>query len=229
MAGGTSRQNHSEVGSGFIHFNFTPWGRSGDKATPSLIGDVPSGVFLREKRIFLGGLGGIVGPQKVGFGALTVAGQVTRQPVAGKMVGEVQHAVDRELDFAKVDRSQRRLGLNLGYIGQLLALRTFYQQVRLRRIPVGPKHTHLRIGIEEAIQLLTGSIQERSKRLHDFAKERELTVPSISMAVPECPMQVEATLPYVDHLTWVKGLPEEQVRLGSTWLQSIAASTAERA
>ena len=41
MAGGTSRKNHSEVGSSYIHFNFTP---SQDKATASLIGDVPRGV-----------------------------------------------------------------------------------------------------------------------------------------------------------------------------------------
>ena len=40
MAGGTSRRNHSEVGSSYIHFNFTP---DGDKTTPSLIGDVPEG------------------------------------------------------------------------------------------------------------------------------------------------------------------------------------------
>ena len=45
MAGGTSRQNHSEVGSSYIHFNFTP---DGDKTTPSLIGDVPRGVMLAE-------------------------------------------------------------------------------------------------------------------------------------------------------------------------------------
>ena len=63
MAGGTSREDHSEVGSGFIHFNFTPWGRSGDKATPSLIGDVTGGVFLRQRRIFLGGQSGLVGPR----------------------------------------------------------------------------------------------------------------------------------------------------------------------
>ena len=33
-------REHTEVGSRFIHFNFTPRGQSGDKATPSLIGDV---------------------------------------------------------------------------------------------------------------------------------------------------------------------------------------------
>jgi len=38
MAGGTSRKDHSEVGSSYIHFNFTP---NQDKATASLIGDVP--------------------------------------------------------------------------------------------------------------------------------------------------------------------------------------------
>ena len=36
MAGGTSRKDHSEVGSGVIHFNFTPYGASGDKATATL-------------------------------------------------------------------------------------------------------------------------------------------------------------------------------------------------
>jgi UDP-N-acetylglucosamine/UDP-N-acetylgalactosamine diphosphorylase len=38
MSGGTSRKDHSEVGSSYIHFNFTP---DGDKTTASLIGDVP--------------------------------------------------------------------------------------------------------------------------------------------------------------------------------------------
>ena len=67
ISGGRSRREHTEVGSGFIHFNYTPRGHAGDKATPSLIGDVVHGVFLRQPRIFLGGLSGIVGPQKVGF------------------------------------------------------------------------------------------------------------------------------------------------------------------
>src|SRR5690606_11549176 len=81
MAGGTSRRDHSEVGSGFIHFNFTPWGREGDKATPSLVGDVVSGVFLRQPRILHGGCGGMIGPGSVGYGAVVGAGQVIRRPV----------------------------------------------------------------------------------------------------------------------------------------------------
>ena len=54
MAGGTSRKNHSEVGSSYIHFNFTP---SQDKATASLIGDVPRGVMLNRQPIFSRGPG----------------------------------------------------------------------------------------------------------------------------------------------------------------------------
>ena len=53
MAGGTSRRNHSEVGSSYIHFNYTP---NQDKATASLIGDVPRGVMLNQRPIFLGGV-----------------------------------------------------------------------------------------------------------------------------------------------------------------------------
>ena len=52
MAGGTDRKNHSEVGSSFIHFNYTP---NQDKATPSLLGNVPKGVMLDQDPIFWAG------------------------------------------------------------------------------------------------------------------------------------------------------------------------------
>src|SRR5499427_6674265 len=98
ISGGRSRKEHTEVGSGFIHFNYTPWGRTGDKATPSLIGDAVHGVFLRQPRIFLGGLSGIVGPQKVGFGSFTIAGQVLRREVPpNRIVGDTPRSVDGEI------------------------------------------------------------------------------------------------------------------------------------
>jgi bifunctional UDP-N-acetylglucosamine pyrophosphorylase / glucosamine-1-phosphate N-acetyltransferase len=76
MAGGTSRTNHSEVGSSYIHFNFTP---NQDKATASLIGDVPNGVMLNQNPIFLGGQGGLVGPCRIAYGTLIAAGSVYRK------------------------------------------------------------------------------------------------------------------------------------------------------
>lgn len=55
MSGGTSRKDHSEVGSSFIHFNYTP---NQDKATPSMFGNVSQGVMLNQAPVFLGGQGG---------------------------------------------------------------------------------------------------------------------------------------------------------------------------
>ncbi len=48
MAGGTSRKKHSEVGSSYIHFNYTP---NQDKATASLIGDVPDAPAKKVKNL----------------------------------------------------------------------------------------------------------------------------------------------------------------------------------
>jgi len=76
MSGGTSRKDHSEVGSSYIHFNYTP---NQDKATPSLIGDVPRGVMLNQSPIFLGGQGGLVGPCRLEFGTITAAGTICRK------------------------------------------------------------------------------------------------------------------------------------------------------
>ena len=76
MAGGTSRRDHSEIGSSYVHFNYTP---HQDKATASLIGDVPNGVFCDQKPIFLGGQGGLVGPARVAYGCTIAAGGVCRK------------------------------------------------------------------------------------------------------------------------------------------------------
>ena len=62
----------TEVGSGTVHFNFTI---RGDKATASLFGNVPAGVFLREKRLFVGGNNSLLGPLQAEFGALTAGGR----------------------------------------------------------------------------------------------------------------------------------------------------------
>ena len=78
MTGGTDRVNHSEVGSSYIHFNYTP---DGDKCTPSLFGDVPRGVMLDQPPIFLGGQGGAAGPVRVGFGTVVVAGCILREDI----------------------------------------------------------------------------------------------------------------------------------------------------
>jgi hypothetical protein len=225
ISGGKSRREHTEVGSGFIHFNFTPRGQSGDKATPSLIGDVAHGVFLRQPRIFLGGLSGIVGPQKVGFGSCTVAGQVLRREVPpNRLVGDVPRKVDREF-YASADAPARILKLNLEYIGNLTALLIWYRDVRLVRIPTDPKYEHIRVVTQAALRLLSLCIDERVARLQQFLEERGNPLPSLALDNRQCPLRVEPRSPYLDHIRWVAGLSDVDVQEGASWLQSIVETT----
>jgi hypothetical protein len=221
ISGGRSRKEHTEVGSGFIHFNYTPRGRTGDKATPSLIGDAVHGVFLRQARIFLGGLSGIVGPQKVGFGSFTVAGQVLRKEVPpDRIVGDTGRSVDKE--FHALDQFPKRtLKLNLEYIGQLAALQAWYRYVRLARIPPSSQYNDLRIITQAAADLLSVSIDERVQRLGQFLDERGVATPALPITVPPCPLRIEPSGPYVDHVAWVSRLSDADVQLGMSWLQSV--------
>jgi len=228
IAGGKSRREHTEVGSGFIHFNFTPRGQSGDKATPSLIGDVPHGVFLRQQRIFLGGLSGIVGPQKVGFGSCTVAGQVLRREVpSNRLVGDVPRKVDKDF-YAPLHAPSRIVRLNLEYIGHLNALQAWYRAVRLPRIPSDPEYEHIRIVTQAASELLSVCIDERAERLQQFLEERGIRVPTLLFVNPPCPLKIESSSPYLDHVEWVKGLSDVDVQIGASWLQSIVESSYAR-
>jgi hypothetical protein len=209
------------VGSGFIHFNYTPRGRTGDKATPSLIGDVPHGVFLRQPRIFLGGLSGIVGPQKVGFGSFTIAGQVLRREVPpNRIVGDTVRSIDKE--FHTLDQFPKRVvKLNLEYIGQLAALQAWYRHVRMARIPTSSEYSGLRIVTQAAADLLCVSIDERVQRLRQFLDERGLSTRTLPSAVPSCPLKIKPDHPYVDHVEWVCGLSDTEIQLGTSWLQAI--------
>lgn len=132
MAGGTSRKNHSEVGSSYIHFNYTP---NQDKATPSLIGDVPRGVMLGERPIFLGGQGGIVGPSRIAFGTVVAAGTIVRDDIAdpGKIV--LDQAPKPEMRDFHPDiywSTKRLVKNNVVYIANLVALKAWYRLVRVQ-------------------------------------------------------------------------------------------------
>ena len=166
MAGGTSRKDHSEVGSSYIHFNFTP---EGDKTTASLIGDVPRGVMLNKPPIFLGGQGGIVGPLRVTYGNVVAAGSVLREDVEM----ERQLIVSKRHSGKVVDlipgaypSLSRIVENNILYVANLIALEQWYLHVR-----------KMFFGHEEFGHLIFAAIlenlqtakEERLKRLKDMA------------------------------------------------------------
>jgi bifunctional UDP-N-acetylglucosamine pyrophosphorylase / glucosamine-1-phosphate N-acetyltransferase len=130
MAGGTSRKDHSEVGSSYIHFNYTP---DGDKTTPSLIGDVPRGVMLNQPAIFLGGQGGMVGPLRIGYGDVVAAGSILRNSVTEDnrlIVGKTCEAKTVEFTPRAYPGLNRIVLNNIIFLANLKALEQWYVHVR---------------------------------------------------------------------------------------------------
>ena len=165
MSGGTSRKNHSEVGSSYIHFNFTP---HQDKATPSLIGDVARGVLLNQPPIFLGGQGGLIGPSRIAFGSVVAAGQIVRQDLLEPnklFVAPSPLPGQRDYETAAYGAIERIVVNNLTYIGNLRALTAWYRAVRLPFMAHDPFALACHEG---AMKVLALVVEERIKRLGEL-------------------------------------------------------------
>lgn len=164
MAGGTSRKDHSEVGSSFIHFNYTP---RQDKATASLMGDVPRGVMLNQRPIFLGGHGGIVGPCRLSFGTVTAAGTICRKDElrCNRLIASGQKK-DINIPFfpSTFLNAKKIIYNNLVFMANLLALFQWYDQVRSGFI-CSEFPEPLLAGLKEKLDM---AIDERIKQLKTY-------------------------------------------------------------
>jgi UDP-N-acetylglucosamine/UDP-N-acetylgalactosamine diphosphorylase len=175
MAGGTSRKDHSEVGSSYVHFNYTP---DGDKTTPSLFGDVPRGVMLDRPPIFLGGQGGAVGPIRLGYGSVVAAGSVLRDDVLEDsrliVAGAHRNTAARFIPhaYANLPRIVRN---NVIYLANLVALEQWYRKVR------APFFARQEMGVlihEGALDILSLAKEERVKRLAAMADKVPASTPA---------------------------------------------------
>ena len=157
LSGGRSRREHTEIGSGAIHFNFDP---RGDK-WGSLIGGI-RGVLLRSDPIFIGGNCGLVGPLELGFGAVTAAGSVIR-----KNVGENTLVAERGSTLSIVGFNQKAYGrlqnsfmLTAKLIATLQALDSWYASVRIPHSSGGERRLY-----GAAQKQIHAQISERIARL----------------------------------------------------------------
>ena len=191
MAGGTSRKNHSEVGSSYIHFNFTP---NQDKATASLIGDVPKGVMLDQPPIFLGGQGGLVGPCRLTYGTTVAAGAILRKDELREgrlLIGGAAKENNLAWSSGRYANQKRVVVNNLIYIANLLALTQWYQHVRSlfisKDFPEG-----LLTGVREKLNL---AITERLTRLealgNNMQSNMQIRKPTKSKRVSAAVLQAQ--------------------------------------
>ena len=172
MAGGTNRQDHSEIGSSYVHFNYTP---HQDKATASLVGDVPNGVFLDNQPVFLGGLGGLVGPARITYGTVVAAGGVCRQDISepGRLhIPAAPKEDTRPYETGVYGSMDRIVRNNLTYIGNILALREWYLHVRCRFV----RDRFDQAVLDGGVVNLTRIVDERIRRLGDLAGKMEYSI-----------------------------------------------------
>ncbi|WP_168582899.1 UDP-N-acetylglucosamine pyrophosphorylase [Gephyromycinifex aptenodytis] len=239
MAGGTSRSDHSEIGSSYIHFNFTP---SGDKTTPSLFGDVPRGVLLRQRPIFLGGQGGAVGPVEVAYGTVVGAGSVIRRDVLTEdtltLVG-APPSMNRPFAADDYRNLVRVLAKNVGYLAQLNALEQWYRHVRVHFFAtqeLGP------LVAEGAHEVISAARKERCSRLGKLVAKlpgrdqtqmvvrdrledlievvRHNETPPDMQVVESFAATAEAGVGYLEA---IRGLSDEQVAAVRSWLGAVVA------
>jgi len=176
MAGGTSAADHSEVGSAYIHFNYTP---NQDKATASLLGDVPGGVMLDRPPIFLGGQGGLVGPCALTYGTTVSAGSICRKDEAkpGRLIIEGAARSGRVPFTSGIYRGVKRIvHHNITYIANLLALRQWYLQVRFQFI-ADRYPAPLAAGLELTVD---AAINERIRQFEKFCQKMPASIELLS-------------------------------------------------
>ena len=157
LSGGTSRREHTEIGSGAVHYNFDP---RGDK-WGSLIGGI-RGVLLRSAPVFIGGTCGLVGPLEVGLGAVTAAGSVIRKDVReNELVADSGRRLRRPgFDRQAYGRLKRQFLVTAKLIGTLRALDAWYTLVRVPNARQDERPLY-----EAGRKQIHAQIQERIRRL----------------------------------------------------------------
>lgn len=249
MTGGTSRKDHSEVGSSYIHFNYTP---NQDKATASLLGDVPRGVMLDQAPIFLGGQGGLVGPCHLAFGTVVAAGTIMRkdEEEEGKLhFGGAMRAGRVNTSGGVYQNVKRIAAHNVRYMGNLLALWAWTKHARGACIhedyPQALYQAHLKaisVAIDErrkrfkafvaklpqslALAIERGNLAEEAS----LAQQKRELVEGIEsfdanldgmLEALENKILPEALTPSGEYIAWVKELKPEAKAAGTAWLEEI--------
>jgi UDP-N-acetylglucosamine/UDP-N-acetylgalactosamine diphosphorylase len=185
---GPGQGEFTEIGSGAIHFNFTP---RGDKATGSLLVNAADGAFLDRPRLFIGGNTSLIGPLAGDFGAITVAGgRYGRRLRPGLNTPDLSMsepaAPFTELAFdLEIYVSIKRLyETQVLFVGELAALDAWYGHVRAHIARGHPDRTAL---YERARSMVKLNLHERISQLGGLARRMESSVHRLAQRRPNDP------------------------------------------
>jgi hypothetical protein len=232
VSGGTSRQDHTEIGSGAVHFNFAP---NRDKFG-SLIGDV-SGMLMRSTPVFIGGNSGIVAPAHIGFGEIVPAGTTVRRYVAKEDAAVIPAVCPPKRAFLG------KLFLAVRFIGNLKAYAEWYARVRL----AGSCNESEQILYRTVLRLIEKNLAWRQAELIQYLN-RILNASDLDQRVHACTAKVinlchswdwEATVPeppasfmhaYKNlrqtstHIQTVQAMSSADANIAADWLKSVVNS-----
>lgn len=160
----------------------------------------------------------MIGPGSVGYGAVVGAGQVIRRPVpAETLVLRADPHIEKRIRRDFLDRTEPRLARNLAYVAQLVALRTWYQNVRATRAVTQTA----RELVSAALENIDLCLEERLRRARSFAAERRTELPQLDLS-PNHPCLLPLHRdPGVGHLDWVASLSPSEVEAGRLWLEAV--------
>jgi len=157
-----------------------------------------------------------------GFGTFTVAGQMVRSDIGDNRVhSEMARKIDAPWDFRRKGLIEPRAERNLEYIGHLAALRAWYAEVRKPLLSPEQMSSHLGQTLDAAIGVLDSGIDERTTRLQQFLSARNVVLPPLRFPSLACPLQIAPHAGAHDHIAWVRSLSDDEVKLGTGWLQEI--------
>ena len=126
--------------------------------------------MINQKPIFLGGQGGIVGPITIEYGTIVAAGTIVRKDIDKEntmLLGSPSIARSMPFHSNLYSNLHRIIKLNINYIANLIALRSWYINIRTLFVKddfEGELH-------KGAVQKLDFAIDERIKQLKKIAEK----------------------------------------------------------